>query len=266
MSAGSNSWGKSDMNKIEQAIRKISGNNDIFLGGEQNSFASVEEIERMQNRFSLSTQDLLRKKIIFPAMKDNDLVNSFRELRTNIIKDADRNIVMVTSTSRSAGNSFFARNLAAATAFDVSKTSILFDCSIADNDAGKLFDIADQPGILNYLLDKEINIEDIIYESGVKRLRIIPFGSCESSIGEHFSHPRFENLVSQLKHKYGDRHIFIDAPPILESADARILMALCDQVVVVVPYGDNNLANIQAATKIIGQDKFSGVVFNDYVQ
>jgi|MDSY01.1.fsa_nt_gb Mrp family chromosome partitioning ATPase len=254
------------MNKIEQAIRKISGNNDIFLGGDQNSFSCVEEIERMQSRFSLSSEELLKKKIIYPAMKNNSLVNSFRELRTNLTKDNDNNIVLVTSTARNSGNSFFARNLAAATAFDVSKTAILFDCSIGNNDTGDLFDIPDQAGILNYIFDKNIEIENIIHDSGIKRLRVIPFGKSEMTIGEHFSHPRFQSLVSQLKHKYGDRHIFIDAPPILESADARILMSLCDQVVLVVPYGKNNIEDIQAATKIIGQDKFSGVVFNDYAQ
>ncbi len=266
MLAGSSCWGRCSMNKIEQAIRKISGNNDIFLGGDQNSFSCVEEIERMQSRFSLSSEELLKKKIIYPAMKNNKLVNSFRDLRTNLTKDGDRNIVMVTSPARNSGNSFFARNLAAATAFDVSKTAILFDCSIGNNDTGELFDIADQAGILNYIFDKDIKIEDIIHDSGIKRLRVIPFGSSEMTIGEHFSHPRFQSLVSQLKHKYGDRHIFIDAPPILESADARILMGLCDQVVLVVPYGKSNITNIQAATKIIGQEKFSGVVFNDYVQ
>lgn len=266
MLAGSKLWGRCNMNKIEQAIRKISGNNDIFLGGEQNSFSCVEEIEKMQSKFSLSSEELLKRKIIYPSMKNNQLVNDFRDLRTHVNKNSDNNIVMITSTARNSGNSFFARNLAAATAFDVSKTAILFDCSIGDNDAGRLFDIADNAGILNYIFDKEIQIENIIHESGVKRLRVIPFGSSEESIGEHFSHPRFQNLVSQLKHKYGDRHIFIDAPPILESADARILMGLCDQVVVVVPYGKSNTANIQAATKIIGQEKFSGVVFNDYAQ
>lgn len=263
---GSSQWGIYSMNKIEQAIRKISGNNDIFFGDESDSLSCVEEIEKMQSRFSLSAEALLEKQIIYPAMKDYRLVNSFRDLRTNITKDNNNNIILVTSTARKSGNSFFARNLAAATAFDASKTAILLDCSITNNDAGELFDLTDKSGILNYLLNKEIKIEDIIHDTGIKRLRIIPFGSSELSIGEHFSHPRFQNLVSQLKHKYGDRHIFIDAPPILESADTRILMELCDQVVLVVPYGQSNIANIQAATKMIGQEKFSGVVFNDYVQ
>ena len=254
------------MNKIEQAIKKKSGDEDIFFGIQQDSFSSVEEIERMKSCLPLSTEELLKKKIIYPAMKNQNLVNSFRDLRTNITKNSNNNIIIVTSTARKSGNSFFARNLATATAFDASKTAILLDCSITNNDAGNLFELTEKVGILNYLLDKNIKIEEIIHDSGIKRLRIIPFGSSDMTIGEHFSHPRFQNLISQLKHKYGDRHIFIDAPPILESADTRILMELCDQVVLVVPYGKSNIVNIKAATKMIGQEKFSGVVFNDYVQ
>ncbi len=265
-SVGKNSLDSIDMNKIEQAIRKISGENDIFSENFNSSYSSVEEIERMENHLDLSNVELRKKKIIFPAMKEKSLVNSFRDLRTQLTGDREKNIIMVTSICENSGNSFFARNIAVATAFDVSKTAILFDCSIGSNDVGDLFGLPDEKGIINYIFDNEARVEDIIHESGIKRLRIIPFGRSEQAIGEHFSHPRFQNLLSQLKHKYSERHLFIDAPPILESADSHILLSLCDQVVLVVPYGRANLSDIQAATDIIGKDKFKGVVFNDYIK
>ncbi len=254
------------MNKIEQAIRKMSGNHDAFLDHYNRAYSCVEEIERMDSRYNLNYDELRRRKIIYPAMKDKALLNSFRDLRTQLTEDREKNVVMVTSISENAGSSFFARNIAVATAFDVSKTSILFDCSITRNDVADLFELSDKKGVINYIFDKEAKAEDIIHDSGIKRLRIIPFGESEKSIGEHFSHPRFQSLMAQLKHKYSDRYIYIDAPPILDSADSHILLNLCDQVVLVVPYGRANIDDIQAATEIIGKDKFSGVVFNDYIR
>ncbi len=254
------------MNKIEQAIRKISGDNDIFAENINSSYSSVEEIEKMESHLSLNNSELRKKKIIFPSMKEKELVNSFRDLRTQLTSNREENIIMVTSICDESGNSFFARNIAVATAFDVSKTAILFDCSIGANDVGDLFELSEEKGIINYIFQNEIRIEDIIHESGIKRLRIIPFGRSEKAIGEHFSHPRFKNLLSQLKHKYSERHLFIDAPPILESADSHILLGLCDQVILVVPYGRVNFSEIQAATEIIGKDKFRGIVFNDYIR
>jgi len=256
------------MSKLEQAIRKTASegqlNSSIF---DVDNTSCIEEIAKMETTFLFDQKELKKRKIIYPALKDTALINSFRELRTSITSQYGKNVIMVTSITPKAGTSFFARNIAAAIAFDASKTSLLMDCNLnSKNDLAKQFDISDKPGINDYILNRDMEVEDVINNSGVKRLRVVPFGSENSDFEEIFSHPRFHTLLGQLKHKYSDRNVIIDAPSILSSADARILLELCDQVIVVVPYGKGNRNQLESAAKIIGRDKLTGVVFNDFVK
>lgn len=252
------------MNKLEMAIRKNSG--DRFYGsslfGERKS-THIEEISKMETSFLLTEEELKSKKIIHPNMKDKKAINSFRELRSSILEKEAGNVVMVTAIGAKSGTSYFARNLAASIAFDTSKTALLMDCNNNNNDTSEIFDLQHASGVTEFVANSNKKIEDIIFESGLKRLRIVPFGN--DQLNEQYSHPRFEQLLTELKSTYQDRHIVIDSPAILNSADTRILLNLCDQVIVVVPYGKVSRSSLEQAIALIGRDKFSGVVFNDYL-
>jgi protein-tyrosine kinase len=255
------------MNKLEQAIRKTVDEglyqSSVFKNNTSNS---IEEIEKMSISHLLSEKELKKKKIIYPKLKKLELINSFRELRTNISGNTGT-ITMITSLSAGAGVSFFARNLAAAIAFDSAKTSLLVDCNIQEaGDIANTFDLIGRNGLSDYIAEYESSIKDIIYESGVKRFRVIPFGLSSNSVDEFFSHPRFHTFLDDIKNRYRDRHIIVDSPSILMSADARILLNSCDQVILIVPYGKGSQSDLESAAKIIGRDKLSGVVFNDFIK
>ncbi len=252
------------MNKLEQAIRKTTGDGSLYsYDGERTSF--IEEIEKMKVSHLMTKEELNKNRIIYPDLNNSNLVNSFREFRTSLTAVSSRNVVMVTSIGDESGVSFFARNLASAVAFDMAKTAMIVDCNGRKACIHEVFNLGFKPGVSDFISIKDLKVEDVIHESGIRRLRVLPFGQSGSDGGEVFSHPRFYSLMTQVKHQYSDRHVIIDAPPILKSADARILMDVCDQVVLIVPYGRNSSQDIQAAVKIIGSQKFSGVVFNEFL-
>ena len=256
------------MSKLEQAIRKTASEGQLSSSlYDANSEFSIDEISKMKTSFLLDKKELKKHKIIYPSLNDSKLINSFRELRTSINNDFGKNIVLVTSILPKSGTSFFARNIAAAMAFDVSRTSLLLDCnSNSKNSVAKIFELEGEIGINDFITNAEVTAESIINESGVKRMRVVPFGSENTDFEEIYSHPRFHGLLSQFKHRYSDRNIVIDAPPVLNSADSRILLELCDQVVIVIPYGKGNRSQLEAAAKIVGREKLTGVVFNDFVK
>ncbi len=252
------------MNKLEQAIRKTTGDWGLHSSSvEKPSF--IEEIEKMKVSHLLTKEELGKRKIIYPDFNNPVLVNTFRELRTSLTSLNSKNVIMVTSIGGKSGVSFFARNLAAATAFDMAKTALLVDCNGRVSGIDEIFGLESKPGLSDFIADKSIKPEEVIHESGLKRLRVLPFGQSGNDGDEAFSHPRFHSLTSQIKHHYCDRYIFIDAPPILKSADSRILMDACDQVLLVVPYGRDSNQDIQAAARVVGSQKFAGVVFNEFL-
>jgi Mrp family chromosome partitioning ATPase len=80
---------------------------------------------------------------------------------------------------------------------------------------------------------------------------------------EVFTSALMRDLFQDLKNRYSDRYIIVDAPPITKSADAEILSDFCDYVLLVVPYGKATESQILAAARAIDEKKLLGVVFNN---
>lgn len=257
------------MDILEKAVRLTVESSGVFSTAdiyERQDHCSISEISKMERERIFSFEEMEEKKIVYPESSQVDLVHKFRDIRTALASDADNNIVMVTSTGPECGTSFFARNLAAVTAFDSTRTSLLIDCNITRPNIEKIFELDKRLGLLDYIVDKTIEIDDVIHCSGIKRYRCIPTGELRGEGEEFFTHPRFKELLTCLKARYSDRNIFIDAPPILKSADARILLEVCDQVVVVVPYGKVKVADLNAIEKVLPKEKFKGVVYNECIR
>ena len=238
-------------------------------GGElatRSSFAA-SPISMMREPRILSPEELDARKIIYPDMKDRDVVDSFRELRTKLIKIGGSNnfITMVSSTSPKGGASYVALNLAAAFAFDHSKTALLIDCNLREPRIHSYLGLEPDFGVTDHLEDPSVTIDKIIYSSGIPRLRVIPVGKQRESSSEFFTSLRMREFLIAVQRRYPDRYIVIDAPHVGGGAspDASILSDLCDQIVLVVPHGGVTAAQVVDAASAVSQEKIAGVVVNN---
>lgn len=255
------------MNKLEKAIA-LSKSEDNYSRPYLRSDSEheyIKQVASMEDENLLSQDELTDRKIIFQGSQQKKVLNSFRDIRTALTEDRTKNVTLVTSINKKSGTSYFAANIAAVTAFDPARTSLLIDCNLENPDVGHRFNI-DGPGILDYMYDDTISIDDIIHKVGIERYRCIPAGKYRGSSREYFTHPRFKSLLLALKNRYQNRSIFIDAPPIMSSADTRILLEVCDQAIMIVPFGGVSEKAITSACKIIPKEKIAGVVLNDYIQ
>lgn len=226
---------------------------------------SLERIRKMADIPALTRAELDEAKILHSGMVNTKLLNAFRELRTKIYQDINTEenfILMISSVAPEGGSSFVSLNLAASIALDRSKTSIVIDCNVYSPSVQNLFPIEPSYGLTDYLDNITLEPEDIIYSSGVKRLRLIPAGKQQEHGVELFTSSRMKRLLSELKSRYKDRNIILDAPSLSSSADARILSELCDYVVLVVPYGKLTGSQLKSAIGAIDKEKLIGVVFN----
>lgn len=230
--------------------------------------AASRQIASMNEPWQRDRKALAEKGIIYPGMDDNRVANAFRELRTKILQATrGRNCaILVTSTSKSAGCSFVARNLAVAFSFDESKTALLMDCNLADPSHHELISSDTRQGLTDYLKADNLSVEQIIHPVGIQRLRLIPAGGQLDITAEYFTSIKMKRLLKSIKERYPDRYIIIDAPPVMHSADTRILAEVCDYAILVVPYGKATHAQVLKASKAIGAHKLIGVVFNDEPQ
>lgn len=223
-------------------------------------------ITRLAETTALTPAQMHDRALISPAGMGQPLVDAFREVRTRLLAAAnDSNIVtLVAPVSRGSGGSFVARNLAAAFAFDESKSAVLIDCDLYRPSQHSTMRINPfKGGLVDYLEDPATFIADMLYETGIPRLRLIPAGASPSRNTEYFSSFRMRLLVDSLRSRYPDRYLFLDSPPVRGAPDARILADIADVVVLVAGYGRDNPDDIARAAANFDPNKFAGVVFNE---
>lgn len=230
---------------------------------------AAEEIAHMREERPYGPAELAQRRIIDKEMTDPRVADAFRQLRTSLLqKSGDRNFVLtVTSVADGGGTSFVAINLAAAIALDESKTALVIDCNLRQPSLDALLQTeGEAAGLTDYLSGQEPNVERIIHPVGIPRVRLIPTGTQGRSAMEYFTAPQLGHLITSLRQRYRERYIIIDAPPVKDSADTRILSELSDHTLLVVPYGKTTPAQVADAAIAIGEEKLVGCVLNNEVR
>ena len=228
------------------------------------SVAASKQIARMKEPKSLDIKTYSELKIIHPDMKEKNAVNLYRNLRTKLLQiTKNRNfVVLITSVIEGGGATHIALNLASSFSFDSTKTALLLDCNLSNPSLDKILGVKIEHGITDFIENENISISEIIYSTGVHRLRLVPVGNRRESSLDYFTSIRMQILIEAMKRRYPDRFIFIDSPAIGQYADAKILADLCDFIILVVPYAGITESKLQQIINTLDKTKFAGVVFN----
>jgi protein-tyrosine kinase len=224
--------------------------------------AASRSIARMSETTALTPLQMEDRAIIHRTDVARPEVDAFRELRTRLLATSDSNLVtLIAPVSRGSGGSFVARNLAVALAFDEAKSALLIDCDLRHPSQHATMRIDPiNGGLIDYLEHPEGDAADVLYDTGVPRLRLLPAGKPRETGAEYFSSFRMRLLMDSLRVRYPDRYIFLDSPPVKGAPDARILADLADVVILVAGYGCDT-----PAASSFDPAKFAGVVFNEGV-
>ncbi len=226
-------------------------------------YDSSISLDLINNPHPWSEDELWERKIIYPGMANKAILDAFREIR---IKLRDRAgamnfSVLVSSLGTSDNSVLTAFNLAATFAMDAQSSALLVDCNPWDSDLEPLVSSPMNLGVTDFVADKSVKVQDIIYPSGIDRLSVIPPGTLASSAVELFSAARMRDLISELKTRYPDRFLIINAPPLKVSTEAQILVRYANQVVLGVPFGEVTPEEIVSSVETLGSEKFSGLIF-----
>lgn len=265
-----------DVSKIEEAVAQFRNRDDRrersravvpsahgrSLTGAQGSGA----IARMDNPPAWSPVELRSRGLVDFRTNEREAANVLRQLRTGLVQSAGAPnfVAAVTGVVHGSGASFVARNLAAAFAYDATKTAVCIDCDLRDRTVSQLVHGDGYPGLVDYLRGDGISVEEIIRGTGIPRLRVVPAGGTDVvPTHEPFTSPRLQAVLEHMKGRYPDRFILVDVPPITDNADARIVAEACDFTLLVVPYGRTSPGRIRTALQVANECGPVGIVFND---
>jgi Mrp family chromosome partitioning ATPase len=139
---------------------------------------------------------------------------------------------------------------------------LLVDADVAKPHISKILGIADRAGLLDLADDSDIVPESLVVGTNVKGLSILPAGRPRDNATELLSSNRMDRVVKELAIRFPNRVILFDSPPLLETAEAKVLLELAGQVVVVVRAEHTTQIAVHEALRLIKEEKAVNLVLN----
>lgn len=207
-----------------------------------------------------------------PGVPRSTIAEEFRGIKRPLLRNISgssptpidhANLVMVTSALQGDGKTFCSINLAMSIAMEQDKTVLFVDADVLKGSAGQRLGVPpDTPGLIDLLMDNAIEPQDVILHSSVSKLRILPAGNSSAHATELLSSDAMHQLMLELSHRYPDRVIVFDSPPLLLTTEAGVLASFMGQIVFVAAADVTPQSAVTEALQRIADDKFVGVMLN----
>ena len=209
-------------------------------------------------------QACLEKHRIVSHAKNNLYTNIFDSLRTQVLLKMEENnwrTVAVISPTPASGKTFVAINLAISIAHQPQKTAILVDLDFRRPKVATYLGLHAEKSMNDYL-EGNAQLKDVIISPSIPGLVVIPTMRPVTKSAEILSSNKVVNLIQDLRDRYDSRIVIFDAPPVLNSDDAMVLIPQVDCFLLVVANGMSSKSEIEETMYHLPQEKLLGVVFN----
>lgn len=243
----------------EQRSIKPTPNTDLMKLAE-----STRRIGQMREDWHYPPEELDKRGLIHPKMRDKLVLDEFRNLRTYLLNRNHREnaTTLVSSVGNKSSAAMVALNLAIAYSLDSAKTALLVDCNLEGPRLDGVLGITTDLGLTDCLVRQDVKVNKILYQTGIPRLRLVPVGRQTESSSEFFTSLRMHAFLEMVRKRYPDRFVILSAPPLDSAADSRILTELCHQTLIVADYASVDENRLLEAANVVGREKLAGVVLN----
>jgi protein-tyrosine kinase len=206
--------------------------------------------------------------LVMLSSPDSADAETFKVLRGQILYPRDRKIprsMLVTSTFPAEGKTYVAANLAATLALSIDEYVLAIDADLRRPRLHRMFGFSKVEGLHEYLVGSR-KIEELILKSGIDKLSILPAGKPPRNPTELLSSNMMVRFLDEVKERYKERFIIIDAPPSSVTAESKFLGQHVDGIIYVVMANKTPRKDVEKAIDNLGREKILGIVFNGYEQ
>lgn len=189
---------------------------------------------------------------------------AYRKLRTHLIfsqQGAPMRTLMVTSPAASEGKTTVTSNLAAVFAQQGLRV-VIVDADLRRAKVHSVFGLPRTPGLSETLLS-ELPVDEAVRPSGVENLDVLAAGRLVPHVSELLGGAAMGRLLRELSGRYD--LVIVDTPPVMAAADAEILAAQCDALLMVARAGQTDRQSARHAAdqlRAVGA-RIVGAVLND---
>jgi exopolysaccharide/PEP-CTERM locus tyrosine autokinase len=205
--------------------------------------ATTEPLARSTRMIELDLARMNEAGLVTAAGGRTNLVEDFRIIKRPLIKRAfaarkpganPGNLIMITSSLPGEGKTFTSINLAMSIAMELDHTVLLVDADVARPSVLRTLGLPAQRGLMDILLDDHLDMSEVMLRTNVNTLSILPAGTSNPRATELLASQAMKSLVLEIAHRYPDRIVIFDSPPLLLTSEAHVLASHMGQIVVVV--------------------------------
>lgn len=221
---------------------------------------SLEDIKRRCAQVEWRPNPLLD---VFAAGNQNlGVAEQFRTLRSRLYHlraEKKLRVILVTSAIANDGKTFVANNLAKVIARQPDRHVLLIDADLRASNLHEVIGAAGTPGLSDYLNGTADEMA-VIQHGREGGMYFIAGGKLANNASELLSNARMKALIERAAACFD--WVIIDSPPCLPVADASVLAALCDGILLVVRASATPSSAADKVAQELQKRNLLGVVLN----
>ncbi|GLX78209.1 hypothetical protein tinsulaeT_15490 [Thalassotalea insulae] len=234
-----------------------------------------DEQARHPKTLNIDTESLNERGYLVDTGERKSIKDEFRQIKRKLLNNAfgsgakllnHPNLIMVSSAKPNEGKTFVSINLALSIASEQDKKVLLIDADVLRPSINRELGIEQTEGLIDYLLQPDKNVSDVLFQTNIDNLRVMPAGQPHHLSNELLASERMAALANELATRYPDRVVIFDCPPLIGVTETLVLANLVGQAIVVVEESKTTIASIKAATESLNENLALGIVMNKAIR
>jgi len=228
---------------------RLSTADDIEKGLDLDALPAIPTLESALGRFKDATEstDPAVHVVTHPYTA---FTEQFRNLLTAIRKpgaESKARIIAITSSLPHEGKTTTSICLARVAAMSGLKT-IIVDCDLRHRSLNRYVPNALKPGLLEYLRGMS-SLQQVLQVDEATGAVLLPAAVSPSRASDSLGGERMKELLAALHASYD--LVILDTPPVLPLADARVIAAMADAVVMIARWRSTSRRAVEASLQIL---------------
>jgi protein-tyrosine kinase len=226
--------------------------------------APAPETAVQQYRTAAVDPQAMERNRVLLRVQDVAVSRAYKILRTRVLHRMVANnwyTLGVTGTVAGEGKTITAVNLALALAQDPNCWVFLVDLDLQRPQIGAYLGMSYEYGLTDFLTG-HAELDQVIYDIGIKRLAVVPNASPVETSSEHLRAPRMADFVNALEAQTPRRIIVFDMPPLNVSDDVLAFAERVDSFLLVASQGLTARRTLANAKEVLSELNVLGVVLN----
>lgn len=231
------------------------------------ALAAPPSVHHVLKRIVIDVQHLRSAGYLPAEGLERRFADHYRQIKRPLIERAltgepCMRLILVSSALPGDGKTFTSLNLALSMARERDVSVLLVDADAPRARVSDVLGIRGERGLLDALRDESLDVESLIIETDVRGLEILPAGKFVENATELFASARMDQIAARISARNAKRLIVFDSAPLLASSEARALLRVPGQVVLVVHMDVTPQRAVLDAVSHVDKNKLQGLILN----